>query len=181
MGPRARIVRRLSRLPSLPSWKGGLAARPLTTPINGVATKSPAIRSPLQERAEVYRLFAEELPYLPGYQHARVHLVNAFTKESGMIFRRRQARTAVCARWPGQASARSSVTLTHFLFRRTGRGGGALGRCGRRLAGHGDVLSVCAARHLLQFEPPALAEAVGAILGCPEVDRFGGGCIIAAG
>ncbi|MBO3673673.1 Lrp/AsnC ligand binding domain-containing protein [Streptomyces sp. NEAU-YJ-81] len=34
----------------------------------------------------VYRLLAEEIPYLPGYRHARVHLVTAFVKESGMVF-----------------------------------------------------------------------------------------------
>ncbi|MFJ6571382.1 Lrp/AsnC family transcriptional regulator [Streptomyces sp. NPDC091292] len=35
---------------------------------------------------DVYRLLAEEFPYLPGYRHARVHLVTAFVKESGMSF-----------------------------------------------------------------------------------------------
>ncbi|WP_186768263.1 Lrp/AsnC family transcriptional regulator [Streptomyces qinzhouensis] len=35
---------------------------------------------------DVYRLQADVLPGLPGYRHARVHLVTTFIKESGMIY-----------------------------------------------------------------------------------------------
>ncbi|MDH6218805.1 hypothetical protein [Streptomyces pseudovenezuelae] len=35
---------------------------------------------------DVHRLLVEELPCLPGYRHARVHLVTTFVKEGGMIF-----------------------------------------------------------------------------------------------
>ncbi|MGW3283662.1 Lrp/AsnC family transcriptional regulator [Streptomyces sp. NPDC001002] len=34
----------------------------------------------------VHRLLVDELPYLPGYRHARVHLVTTFIKESGMTY-----------------------------------------------------------------------------------------------
>ncbi|GLF95377.1 Lrp/AsnC family transcriptional regulator [Streptomyces yaizuensis] len=36
---------------------------------------------------DVHRLQTDVLPGLPGYRHARVHLVTAFVKESGMLYR----------------------------------------------------------------------------------------------
>ncbi|MGW7367428.1 Lrp/AsnC family transcriptional regulator [Streptomyces sp. NPDC054841] len=35
---------------------------------------------------DVHHLLTEQLPHLPGYHHARVHLVTATIKESGMVF-----------------------------------------------------------------------------------------------
>jgi DNA-binding Lrp family transcriptional regulator len=56
----------------------------LATAVTGPDNLIAAVAVPHTD--DVYRLLAEELPYLPGYRHARAHLVTAFIKESGMIF-----------------------------------------------------------------------------------------------
>ncbi|WP_199827046.1 Lrp/AsnC family transcriptional regulator [Streptomyces sp. WM6378] len=56
----------------------------LATAVTGPDNMIAAVVVPHTD--DVYRLLAEELPYLPGDRHVRVHLVNAFIKESGMTF-----------------------------------------------------------------------------------------------
>ncbi|WP_329427156.1 AsnC family protein [Streptomyces sp. NBC_01268] len=48
-------------------------------------TSTATVRQRLHQlRADdIHRLLTERLPHLPGYRHARVHLVTAFVKENG--------------------------------------------------------------------------------------------------